>query len=59
MATGYMYKLIEMKEGQEFEYKWKDHDKTQPLKWDIGGGPGGPSQKLCGSIWMNWDFNSI
>jgi len=57
MATGYMYKLIEMKEKvREFEYKWKDQDKTQPLKWDIGGGPGGPSQKLC---WFDLDELSL
>ena len=57
MKTGYMYKLIEMKEKvREFEYKWKDQDKTQPLKWDIGGGPGGPSQKLC---WFDLDELSL
>ena len=48
MATGYMYKLIEMKERvREFDYKWKDHsDKTQPLMWEVGG-PGGGHKKLC------------
>jgi len=48
MATGYMYKLIEMKERvREFDYKWKDHsDKTEPLKWEVGG-HGGGHKKLC------------
>jgi glycosyltransferase involved in cell wall biosynthesis len=48
MATGYMYKLIEMKERvREFDYKWKDHtDKTQPLMWEVGG-PSGGHKKLC------------
>lgn len=48
MATGYMQKLIEMKERvREFEYKWKNHeDKTEPLKW-ITEGPNGSTQKLC------------
>lgn len=47
MASGYMFKLIEMKERvREFEYKWKDvEDKTQPLMWETGG-PGG-GKKLC------------
>lgn len=47
MASGYMFKLIEMKEKvREFDYKWKDHeDKTQPLMWETGG-PGG-GKKLC------------
>ena len=47
MASGYMFKLIEMKERvREFDYKWKDvEDKTQPIKWETGG-PGG-SKKLC------------
>ena len=53
MATGYMYKLIEMKEKvREFDYKWEDkEDKTKPLMWDIGG-PGGGSKKLC---WYDLD----
>ena len=48
MATGYMYKLIEMKEKvREFDYKWSDkEDKSQPLMWAIGG-PGGGEKKLC------------
>jgi hypothetical protein len=47
MASGYMFKLIEMKEKvREFEYKWKDvEDKTQPIMWETGG-PGG-GKKLC------------
>jgi hypothetical protein len=47
MASGYMFKLIEMKERvREFDYKWKDvEDKTQPIKWETGG-PGG-GKKLC------------
>ena len=56
MATGYMYKLIEMKEKvREFEYKWKDTDKTQPIKWEEGG-PGGGHQKLC---WYDLDELSL
>ena len=52
MATGYMYKLIEMKEKvREFEYKWNDRDRSQPIMWDIGG-PGGGSKKLC---WFDLD----
>ena len=32
-----MYKLIEMKERvREFEYKWRDKDRTKPLLWDRG-----------------------
>ena len=47
MASGYMIKLIEMKERvREFEYKWNDKDKTQPIMWEIGG-PGGGHKKLC------------
>jgi hypothetical protein len=47
MASGYMFKLIEMKERvREFEYKWNDKDKTQPIKWETGG-PGGGHKKLC------------
>ena len=46
MAAGYMFKLIEMKEKvREFEYKWNDKDKTQPITWETGG-PGG-GKKLC------------
>ena len=56
MATGYMYKLIEMKEKvREFEYKWNDKDKTQPLMWEQGG-PGGGHQKLC---WYDLDELSL
>ncbi len=38
MASGYMQKLIEMKERvREFDWKWANHqDKTQPLLYDIG-----------------------
>ena len=55
MAEGYMYKLIEMKEKvREFEYKWKDKDKTQPLLWDRGGPESG--QKLC---WFDLDELSL
>jgi hypothetical protein len=47
MASGYMFKLIEMKERvREFEYKWQDKDKTQPIMWETGG-PGGGHKKLC------------
>lgn len=46
MASGYMFKLIEMKERvREFEYKWNGKDKTQPIMWETGG-PGG-GKKLC------------
>jgi len=47
MASGYMFKLIEMKEKvREFEYKWKEvEDKTQPLMWETGAPNGG--KKLC------------
>ena len=52
MAEGYMYKLIEMKEKvREFEYKWKDQDRTQPIFWEESG-PGGGSKKLC---WFDLD----
>jgi len=52
MAEGYMYKLIEMKEKvREFDYKWKDKDKTQPIFWEESG-PGGGSKKLC---WFDLD----
>jgi hypothetical protein len=47
MASGYMLKLIEMKERvREFEYKWDGKDKTQPIMWETGG-PGGGHKKLC------------
>ena len=50
MATNYMYKLIEMKEKvREFNYKWQDKDKSEPLMWESGG-PGG--KKLC---WHDMD----
>ena len=46
MASGYMFKLIEMKERvREFEYKWESKDKTKPIMWESGG-PGG-GKKLC------------
>lgn len=53
MATGYMYKLIEMKEKvREFDYKWSNvEDKTKPFIWEFGGGPGG-GKKLC---WFDLD----
>jgi len=52
MAEGYMYKLIEMKEKvREFEYKWKDQDKSKPIFWEESG-PGGGSKKLC---WFDLD----
>ena len=55
MAEGYMYKLIEMKEKvREFEYKWKDKDRTQPLLWDRGGPESG--KKLC---WFDLDELSL
>jgi glycosyltransferase involved in cell wall biosynthesis len=56
MAEGYMYKLIEMKEKvREFEYKWKDQDRTQPIFWEESG-PGGGSKKLC---WFDLDELSL
>jgi len=47
MASGYMFKLIEMKERvREFEYKWGDvQDKSKPIMWDRGGPESG--KKLC------------
>jgi len=52
MAEGYMYKLIEMKQKvREFEYKWADKDRSQPIFWEEGG-PGGGSKKLC---WFDLD----
>ena len=52
MAEGYMYKLIEMKEKvREFDFKWADKDKAQPIFWEEGG-PGGGSKKLC---WFDLD----
>jgi len=56
MATGYMYKLIEMKEKvREFDYKWNDKDKTQPIMWEQPG-PGGGGKKLC---WYDLDELSM
>jgi glycosyltransferase involved in cell wall biosynthesis len=56
MAEGYMYKLIEMKEKvREFEYKWKDQDRSQPIFWEESG-PGGGSKKLC---WFDLDEISL
>lgn len=50
MASGYMQKLIEMKERvREFEYKWGDKDKTKPLMWECGLNG---SKKLC---WYDLD----
>ena len=52
MAEGYMYKLIEMKEKvREFEYKWANKDRTQPIMWEQSG-PGGGGKKLC---WFDLD----
>lgn len=52
MAEGYMYKLVEMKEKvREFEYKWNEKDRTQPIFWEESG-PGGGSKKLC---WYDLD----
>ena len=51
MATNYMYKLIEMKEKvREFNYKWQDKDKSEPLMWESGDPSGG--KKLC---WHDMD----
>ena len=56
MAEGYMYKLIEMKEKvREFDYKWKDQDRSQPIFWEEGG-PSGGSKKLC---WFDLDELSL
>jgi glycosyltransferase involved in cell wall biosynthesis len=56
MAEGYMYKLIEMKEKvREFEHKWKDKDRSQPIMWEQSG-PGGGSKKLC---WFDLDELSL
>ena len=56
MAEGYMYKLIEMKEKvREFEYKWANKDRSQPIMWEQGG-PGGGHQKLC---WFDLDELSL
>ena len=56
MAEGYMYKLIEMKQKvREFEYKWADKDRSQPIFWEEGG-PGGGSKKLC---WFDLDELSL
>lgn len=47
-----MYKLIEMKEKvREFEYKWANKDRTQPIMWEQSG-PGGGGKKLC---WFDLD----
>jgi len=47
MASGYMSKLIQMKERvREFEYKWNGKDKTLPIMWEQSG-PGGGGKKLC------------
>ena len=52
MAEGYMYKLIEMKQKvREFEFKWADKDRSQPIFWESGG-PGGGSKELC---WFDLD----
>ncbi len=52
MASGYMQKLIEMRERvREFDYKWNGKDKSQPLVWDIAAGPG-DGKKLC---WFDID----
>ena len=56
MAEGYMYKLIEMKQKvREFEYKWADKDRSQPIFWETGG-PGGGSKELC---WFDLDELSL
>ena len=56
MAEGYMYKLIEMKQRvREFEFKWADKDRSQPIFWEEGG-PGGGSKKLC---WFDLDELSL
>lgn len=50
MAEGYMYKIIKMKEMvREFEYKWKDKDKSEPIIWDVLSEGG---KKLC---WYDLD----
>ena len=38
MATGFMHKLVEMKQRvREFDWKWANHeDKTAPLIYDVG-----------------------
>jgi glycosyltransferase involved in cell wall biosynthesis len=56
MAEGYMYKLIEMKQRvREFEYKWANKDRTQPIFWESGG-PGGGSKELH---WFDLDELSL
>jgi len=50
MASGYMTKLIEMRERvREFDFKWNGKDKSQPLVWEIGTGEG---KRLC---WFDID----
>ena len=52
MASGYMQKLIDMRERvREFDYKWNGKDKSQPLVWEIGAGPG-DGKRLC---WFDID----
>lgn len=52
MAEGYMLKLIEMKEKvREFEYKWKNKDKNEPILWDQYNTSNG-GKKLC---WYDLD----
>ena len=51
MASGYMQKLIEMRERvREFDFKWNGKDKSQPLVWEIGVGQEG--KRLC---WFDID----
>jgi len=50
MASGYMQKLIEMRERvREFDFKWDGKDNSQPLVWEIGTGEG---KRLC---WFDID----
>jgi hypothetical protein len=54
MASGYYQKVLDItRKFREFSYRWDDvEDKSQPVEWKYGEGPGGSTTRL---VWYDTD----